>query len=278
MGRKAIILGKKVVSRTETLKYASERFGWKNVAIGISCFFGFWAWVIGRLTGRKVIYYCIDFYSPKVSINSKGWRRLFCFFAMLMDKFLVKHCDECWDISDRINHGRGTFGNYHAELSKIVPLSYPPSYFRFRENVWRNKVAFVGLDPYGLELAKDIPGIELEWLGGKPLIPLDELLDKLSLCGIGLSMWEEDGNNYYGDPGKTKLYSACGLPVIMTPNTPYARIINLTQAGIVIRYNRDSLEKAVKLMLNNYSYYKDNVPKTWRYINADIVCGSIGSW
>jgi len=273
MDRKAIILGKKIVSRKETLGYAAEKFNWRNVIIGISCFFGFWAWVLARLISRKCIYYCIDFYSPVIPINKTLKNRVFCWAAMQMDKFLIRVCDEVWDISERINEGRQQFGNYFAH-STIVPLSYPPSYFRFHYGK-KERIVFVGLDPYGLELLP-FADIEFIWLGKDKLLPLPDLLFELSCAGIGISLWQEKGNNYYGDPGKTKLYSACGLPVIMTNNTPYAKIIKETEAGIVIDYDKEQVKWAIKMILENYDFYKNNVKKTWEYINSDEVFKNCG--
>ncbi len=259
-----IILGKKTVGRLETLEYANDKFKWPEGVIGISCFFGLLAWLSAKLTKRKCIYYCIDFYDPEVFTG--WWDKIFIPLARAIDKFLCKHCDEVWDISDRINEGRSKFGGYMAK-SKIVPLSYPPSYFRFRIEDYK-RIVYVGLAPYGLELLGDIP---YDWLGKDKLLPLDELLDRISYRGIGISMWEKDGNNWYGDPGKTKLYSACGLPVIMTANTPYAKVIKETHAGIVIDYSEESLRYAIKKILGNYNYYKNNVKRTWKYIDADEV-------
>lgn len=261
---KPLILGKKIVSRTETLEYASMKFNWNNVAVGISCYFGFWAWVKGRLTGRKVIYYCIDFYSPEHPINKRLKNRVFIWLAMQMDRFLCLVSDDVWDISERINEGRYKFGGYTAK-SKILPLSYPPDYFRFNSKI-TNSVAFVGLDPYGIELLDDYI-----WLGKDKLLPLNELLDKLSVHSIGVSLWEHKGNNYYGDPGKTKLYLACGIPVVMTDNTPFAYIVKDTHAGIIVPYDKKSVRQAISTILSNYDYYKQNVRKTWRYINTDEV-------
>ena len=269
----AIILGKKVVGRKETLEYAAQKYRWQNVVIGISAFFGVWAWVIGRLTGRKVIYYCIDFYSPEIAFTL--WDKVFIPLAMLMDKFLVEHCDEVWDISERINEGRREFGKYRAKNSRIVPLGYPPDYFRFvpkKGIVGVNKpimICYVGLNPYGLELLEGIEGIKLIWPGGNKRIPLKQLLDEVSRADIGISLWKHKGNNYYGDPGKTKLYSACRLPVIMTNNTPYAKIIKETNAGLVIPYNKKALINAIETIKKDYNFYKNNVKDTWEYINAD---------
>lgn len=261
----AIILGKKTVGRYETLQYANEQYDWGDVVIGISHSYAFKAWLLARLTGRKCIYYCIDFYSPKIAKNF--FDKIFIYLAMEIDRFLVHYVDEVWDISERINLGRLLYTGRMAE-SKIIPLSYPPEYFIFRKNE-SNKIAFVGLEPYGLELLHE--SYDFVWLGKDKLLPINELIEELSKCGIGLSLWEEDGNNYYGDPGKTKLYSACGLPVITTKNTAYAKIIEETQAGIVIGYTRTELSMAIDKIMSNYRFYKTNVLKTWEYINADSV-------
>jgi len=270
----ALILGKPIVGRLETLQYANKKFNWRDdIIIGIGHKHAFYAWLRARLTGKKCIYYCIDFYSPEIADNL--WDSIFIWAAMQLDKFLFKHCDEIWDISEKIDEGRRKFGNYTQRAinypHKIVPLSYPPSYFRMSGIYYPTKIIYVGLQPYGFELLK---GLDYIWLGNGRL-PLEVLLCELSMGGIGISMWGRKGNNYYGDPGKTKLYSACGIPVIMTDNTPYADIIKKTQAGIVIPYNRESLKWAIKKILGNYSYYKKNVKKTWEYIDADEIMRNI---
>lgn len=260
----ALILGKKTFGRLETLQYANNKFKWGNAIIGISCFYGFWAWVLARLTRRNCIYYTIDFYSPEIARNL--WDKVFIWAAMQMDKFLINHCDSVWDISTRINKGRLEFGDYINPYLKVVPLSYPPSYFRFH-NGDAKKIAFVGIAPYGLELLDNFV-----WLKG---LPITELLYELSHCGIGVSLWKDKGNNYYGDPGKTKLYSACGLPVIMTDNSPYAEIIKETQAGLVVPYEKEAVREAIKEIQGHYAFYKNNVSETWEYINAEIVFRNI---
>ena len=264
--RMATILGKKTVGRLETLQYANKKFEWGNVVIGISAWYGFWAWILARLTKRKVIYYCIDFYSPEIAEN---WiDKIFIFLAMQLDKFLIHHVDYLWDISDKINEGRWIYGKYKRK-SLIIPLSYPPNYLRYSNEHMKN-IVFIGLNPYG----KEIWPKDTEWLGkGNMKTPI--LLDELSVRGIGLSVWEKKGNNYYGDPGKTKLYSACGLPVIVTDNTPYADKIKETNAGIVVRYTKRDIERAARRIFKKYRYYKKNTLKTRKYINADHIFRNI---
>lgn len=265
----AIILGKKIVGRWETLKYASEKFGWQDVIIGVSCFYGFWAWVLAKILRKQVIYYCIDFYSPEIAENL--WDRVFIWSAMKMDRFLVRHCDKVWDISDRINEGRLEYGGYEAKAPLLVPMAYPPHIFQIRGSFEQKRAIFVGCSPYGLELWNGTMPLPLVWLGKGCLLPQEELLEEIAKSAIGISLWKNKGNNYYGDPGKTKLYSACGIPVIMTDNTPYAKIIKGTKAGLVIPYGKTALKNAVIKILSNYKFYKNNVKKTWEYIDANII-------
>jgi glycosyltransferase involved in cell wall biosynthesis len=278
-----IILGKKIVGRLETLQCANREFNWPdNIVLGISAYYAFWALILARLTNRKCIYYCIDYYTYRVQQDFLDG--IMIWLAQKLDKFLCHHVDMVWDISERIDYGRreqqqfnlypqiapnciGEPVNYkhYGVPSRIVPLSYPPEYFRF-SNKHNKDVVFVGLVPYGF----DVWPKNIRWIG-KGKTDLDILLDELSHSGIGISVWNIYGNNYYGDPGKTKLYSACGLPVIMTDNTPYAEIIKKTKAGIIVKYDKKDIEKAVKRIFSNYKYYKNNVKKTWRYIDASVL-------
>lgn len=264
----AIILGKPIFGRLETLQYANKKFNWSDKwIIGISHSYAFKAWLLARLTGKKCVYYCIDFYTYKIS--SGFFDNIWIWFSIKLDKFLCNHVDEVWDISEMINVGRWEYSRYMRN-SKIVPLSYPPDYFRWSYDIF-NCGIFVGLVPYGKKIWPNKTRAELE---GK--IPLDKLLNRISEYSCGISVWEKDGNNYYGDPGKTKLYLACGIPVIMTKNTPFAHIVEETKAGIVLqRYSKRDAERAYRRIMNKYSFYKRNVRKTWRYINADKVFGSL---
>jgi len=259
----AIILGKPIYGRLETLQYANKKFKWSDKwVIGISQSYALKAWLLAKLTGRKSLYYCIDFYSPEIADNA--WDALWIWCAMMADKFLVKHCDRVWDISEKIAEGRMIFGNY-GYMGEIVPLSYPPEYFRFSKRTYIGiDCAFVGLVPYG----KNLWTSTTHWIKN---LPQEELLNRLSHTKIGIALWGKKGNNYYGDPGKTKLYSACGLPVITTENNPYADIVRKTGAGIVVRYTKRDVQRAVRRICKNYKFYKNNVKKTWKYINADKV-------
>jgi len=282
-----IILGKKTVGRLETLLYANQKFNWNDDwVMGISSYYAFWAWLLARITGRKCIYYCIDYYTYLVRKDFLDGISIW--LAAKLDHFLCKHVDIVWDISHRINQGRYDLERFilyrdiranvigepvnmkdYGTPSIVMPLSYPPNYFRFKKTGIPRPV-FVGLVPYGKEVWTD----NTHWIGDGSK-PIENLLDELSAYGIGISVWDRCGNNYYGDPGKTKLYSACGLPVIMTDNTPYAEIVRKTGAGIIVDYTKESIEQAVKKIFRKYSFYKSNVKKTWEYIDADRLLNNI---
>ena len=262
MGRVAIILGKKRYSRVETLEWYRDKYNkWQDTIIGVSCYYGFWAWLLGRLTNRKVIYYCIDFYCLEAG---EGWLdTLFIKASWQLDKFLIKHSDDVWDISERINEGRLKYGNYKA-LSTIVPCCYDPNYFSFN-TVHHNTPIFVGLTPYGKDLWE---GTIVNINGSLPYKQMVWEIER-SLCGI--AVWKDKHNAYYGDSGKTKLYLACGIPAITNKWTTLAPLIEENRAGICIDYNQKEFYEAVLEIYKNYEEYKNNVKKMWRYCNAEDV-------
>lgn len=262
--RKPIILGKKKVSRVETLQdYADRHDCWYNYIIGVSCYFGFWAWLRGRLTGRHIVYYCIDFYCLEGAKNLYDY--LFIRASWLMDWFLINCCDEIWDISTRINVGRVGYGQYYARGSTIVSCCYPPSYFRYERSL-PAKLVFVGLYPYGKELWENL---DFFWIDGD--WTEEEMLEDIPRCGIGLALWKDKHNAYYGDSGKTKLYFACGIPVITVKWTTLAPVIEKYQAGITINYDKQELGEAIKKIQGNYVFYKENVKKMREYCDSDFV-------
>ena len=249
---KSIVLGKKVVSRTETVRDWVEKSGHKDCVIGISAFYGVWAYLIRLLRIRKrFIYYCIDFYSYDIAW---GWPdKVFIWLHIRVDRFLTFRADENWIISTRILLARDIPSPHFT----IVPLGYPKSYFR-DEKFHYDSIVYVGLKPYGLELArKVVPKHKLTILtSGK--LPLKRLLNIVSHSGIGLALWEKKGNQYYGDSGKIKLYLVCGIPVIVTSNANFSEVVEREQAGVVIDFNEQSLRLAIKKIENNYEFYRKN--------------------
>lgn len=281
MNRPTIVLGKKVVSRTEAVMGYVKKNGHKDAVIGISAFFGVCAWIIKLLRIRqRFIYYCIDYYIPEIAW---GWPdSIFIWLHIKVDKFLTERADECWDISSCINEGRYRYGLYQAN-SIVVPLGYPPSYFRnvSANLLLRTHLIYVGLNPYGVDLITEVVSerrneLRLILLINRRL-PLNDLLDRVSWANIGLALWEKEGNQTYGDPGKTKLYLICGIPVIVTKNANFSEVIEREQAGISINYNKEELKEAVNKIVGNYALYKKNAIRVGhKYCDSEKILGGIG--
>ena len=260
-----------MVSRTETIRDYARYRKHKNAVIGISAFFGVVAYIIRLLRIRKVfIYYCIDYYVPEIA---KGWfDRVFIWWHIRVDRFLVHKADRNWVISERIAEARWWYGNFYSQ-AVVVPLCYPPAYFKNNPLSYKGKLVFVGLNPYGMDIIKSILRdlhLELVTIGlDKKLLDTNQMLDVISECSIGLALFKGLGNHYYGDPGKTKLYLTCGIPVIVTNNTVFSRIITERQAGVVIDYDKKQLRDAIIEIYCNYEIYKSNARRT-----ADEYCNS----
>lgn len=79
----------------------------------------------------------------------------------------------------------------------------------------------------------------------------------LTTCGIGLATYEPlpESYTYFTEPGKVKVYLACGLPVIITGVPEIAETVKKRGAGMVIDYNSDSLVEAVMMLAHNERAY-----------------------
>lgn len=81
--------------------------------------------VILKWLGRvdKVVYYVID-YNPK-RFNNDLLNKVYHF----IDQFCVKHCDETWNVSPRMEPARKKYFNFSGGRQKIVPVG-----------VWFNRI------------------------------------------------------------------------------------------------------------------------------------------
>ncbi len=86
------------------------------------------------------------------------------------------------------------------------------------------------------------------------------LLRIISECKIGVAPYlpgDLVAMNLFGDPGKVKLYLACGLPIIMTSGPELASEVDKHQAGIIIDYDKKAfVGAAVKLLTNEEFFVK----------------------
>ncbi|MGE5197897.1 MAG: glycosyltransferase [Deltaproteobacteria bacterium] len=189
--------------------------------------------------------------------------------------------------------------NEYGLRHKVVPLGYSGDFFRHKgmDEVAPNSIVFVGVivEGQGLELMTDalplikrvISGLKINIIGSGPFLPAckriikekgledffsfygfiedtDKMLDIVSSSSVGIALWDDRKNkllnSYFGDPGKTKLYSACGIPVIVSNHTVYSEVITRKKSGVGINYDAAELANALKEILNveNYAAFKRN--------------------
>jgi len=202
-----------------------------------------------------------------------------------MDQVAVRYSDEVWNISNKVVEVRNGMSVRHERYrhkSHIVPLGYAPSFFRQRplNEVRRFSAVFVGIinRNHGFdllfkmlpELIRVMPSFTVEIVGGgqqldwlkSQVAKLDhaehvrvhgfigdvsEMLDIVSRCGVGISIWDTTGGipySAYGDPGKTKMYTVCGLPVVVGNITEYSETVRAEKAGVAINYDARELKDA----------------------------------
>lgn len=94
-----------------------------------------------------------------------------------------------------------------------------------------------------------------------------ELLDHAKECHVAVALYIVDKYSYvyYADPGKIRLYTELGLPIIMTKSSEVAEIIKKFSAGEVINRDSESFYKAVKKIAKNYSKYREGLAKFSKY-------------
>ncbi|MFH1504406.1 MAG: glycosyltransferase [Candidatus Omnitrophota bacterium] len=257
-----------------------------DVCVGISHFSGMMGVVLTKLgICKKSIYYCIDHY------KGDGW---LYDLQNGIDRWAVLHSDVVWDISTRIPEARGLDEKLYKHKHSIVPVGYDPAYFRYNEDIDRYSIVFVGVmqKGHGLELMLEalpslievFPKINIRIIGRGPFLDeftnmvkerglenyykiygfiqdTQEMLDVVAGCAAGIAVWKDIGNSYYGDSGKTKLYSVCGLPVIVSNFVIYSEAVTKSKAGVAAEGNKEALIDAVKKLFlddNVYWEYKRN--------------------
>jgi len=202
--------------------------------------------------------------------------------------------------------------------NKIAPLGYSRKFFTNKntKDIERYSVVFIGVivEGQGLELIlevlpeikKIIPAIKIKIIGTGPFLEKfkglvfkkkmqdrfifygfiesnEEMLDIVSSSAVGISLWDNRDNkllnSYFGDPGKTKLYSVCGLPAIVSNDTVYSQVITRNKAGIAIDYAPEALAAALRTLLREdsvYYEYKSNAINTAEdYCNSEKIFSEV---
>src|SRR6266705_786081 len=236
---------------------------------------------------RKVIFYKIDY------VPTRFTNPVLNFFYDQLDRISSELSDWTWNlaqpmISERVKRG------FRLGPQLIVPIGSnferiqrrPPS------QVYRNRIVYMGSlrQGQGIQMAVEafdkvrsiLPHAEFVIVGTGPLakelkkhvnklglddfvtfkgeVPNHEEVEKiLTTCGIGLATYEPSPNNFtrYTEPGKVKVYLACGLPVIITRVPEIANEIEARGAGIVSDYTIDGLASTIVKLIQDETTYMD---------------------
>jgi len=251
-----------------------------HFAIGISSFNAFLCILLKRLRlVDHVIYYSID-YPFQTCMTSVLFRWL--------DGF-AKASDAVWDLSPAISRARdiNMKSNHKASTNITAPLTYGSKLLTIRplNEIERWTIVFVGTlnELQGLqllieampEILRHLPNVLVRIIGDGPYagelkrMVKEAGLDKhfvfygfvekdsdvikiISRCAIGVALYvpTPENNAIAADPGKTKLYAFCGLPVVTTKISS-GLLIDSKGAGIAIDYDPHECAKAVIKLLQD---------------------------
>ena len=226
---------------------------------------------------RKVAYYVIDF-TPR---RFPG--RIMNGIYQGINRYCCYHADYIWNVSGRMIEGRESIGIQQEKSAPqiTVPLgcrfdAIPRCDYT---NITPHDIVY-----FGMLRAEHGPGLVLEamprileqfpdsravFTGDGEIRPKlearaaelgisgnvvfhgflatdSDVYDILSHCGLALATYPP-GDTYkaWSDPGKVKIYLACGLPVLITDVPPVAREIGERDAGFVIPHDAAALADAV---------------------------------
>jgi glycosyltransferase involved in cell wall biosynthesis len=111
-----------------------------------------------------------------------------------------------------------------------------------------------------------------------------EVERKLSRCALAIALYEKYDDKgdlsftYFADPGKIKLYLACGLPVLLS-DVPYNALeIQNKKCGLIISEEKEMIANAVIELMSNQEklkMYKENAYLYSKNFDWDRIFGSL---
>jgi len=248
------------------------------------------AGIILRAFGRvrRTAYYVIDF----TPVRFPG--RLMNGIYQVINKFCCYHADVIWNVSPAMVEGRESIGILREKSAPQITVPLGCDYARIRETAGGERdphaIVYFGAlrEEHGPGLILEaLPAILNEFPGAKAVFAgggeLQERLEQraaelgvgasvrftgfiasdreiyriLNGCGLALATYPPDGDTYkrYCDPGKVKIYLACGLPVIITDVPAVAGEIAEKNVGRIVQYTPKSLaEKIIGIFSNPDKY------------------------
>ncbi|MBT4484733.1 MAG: glycosyltransferase [Candidatus Latescibacteria bacterium] len=270
--------------------YYVFKSGCKDIYIGadnLNALAGIALRFLGRV--RYVVFYVIDFTPARFK------NKLLNTIYQFINKICCYHADMIWNVSDSMIEGRESIG-ISRDLSApqvTVPLGcafdeilrkdisdinrYDIVYFgslrkehgpgliiealpAIIEKEPRFRVVFAGDGELREKLVK-----RSEELGVSSHVQFAGFIDSgeevyklLTSCGLALATYPSEGSTYklYSDPGKVKIYLACGLPILITDVPPIAKTLQERGAGKIVEHNPMSLARAVNAIGMDYNGYK----------------------
>lgn len=239
---------------------------------------------------QKLVYYTID-YTPFRFEN-----KILNLIYHYIDRIACYNSDTIWVVSPRMISARKNNGVNSKKTAPSISLPIGTNLENIKllptSLINRYQIAFVGilLEKQGIQLIleslpriiQSIPNLKFVIIGqGEYYSELKIQAKKLNiekfvtfkgfikdhkevekiLCksAVGVAPYVPMPDNFsiYADPGKVKLYVACGLPVVITDVSHIANVIKSKKAGIKIEYTVDSIVKALIQLLSNDTLYKE---------------------
>lgn len=266
-----------------------------DVYVGNGCFDtlpGLVLKLLGKV--RLVVLYTID-YAP----NAAG-SRLYAWAYRRMDRLCCYHTDAIWDLSHRMLEARvrdGVIrsrcahvewvphGSHTRTLRPLLPARASPQRLAFLGHIQEKSGVQLIVETMP-EAMKEFTDLSLDVLGDGPYRPcLEALVVQLGLssrvrfhgyiqdhreaerilseCGIGLALYNPEISDFssLADPGKPKIYLACGLPVVIVDVPEVAEIIEQRGAGKKITYKPAALLAAVREIIRRHDEFRANALK-----------------
>ncbi|MCX7848526.1 MAG: glycosyltransferase [bacterium] len=242
---------------------------------------------VGRV--RKVVLYSID-YAPYA-----GGTRLYAWLYRRIDQWCCYRVDRIWNLSRRMQRARVIDGLREGRSAVEVWVPHGAHVRALRARLPQQtdceRIVFMGhvQEKSGIQLLLEVlprlvrrhPGVRLDIVGGGPYLPVvrarvaeEGLAERVCIhgyvedhrkveeilmgCGIGVALYRPDPTDFsvYADPGKPKVYLACGLPVVIVRIPEVAEEIERRGAGKAIRYDAEELEAALEEIMGRHGEYR----------------------
>jgi len=242
----------------------------------LNCLAGLLLKILGRV--KTVAYYVIDF--TPVRFQNKVMNSIY----QAVNKASCYYADVIWNVSETMIKGRESIGIKGVRSAPQITVPLGCSFETIKRKKISNirphdivyfgalrkehgpgliiealpaitvkvsdaKVVFIGDGPLKNHLAARAEELNVSsHVQFKGFIEsVEDVYEILTLCGLALATYPPDDSTYkfYSDPGKVKIYLACGLPVLITDVPPIAKIIHDGGAGKIVEYSPSSLTETV---------------------------------